>query len=441
MVVSKTLKVAVPTVAAVGAGGAIAVAAGGSGNTIHGCYSTNGKGAHKGSLRIADTCRKHELPITWNKRGPRGLQGPAGPQGPKGDTGATGPQGPQGDTGPQGPKGDTGATGPQGPPGPLASTPPCDPPAGLGTGQAIYLRLNGIPGESTSKLHPNEIEADGFCFTGKAPSGAGGTGSYGSFTIRQDFDKATPQLLQRLASGDEISDGTVTFSKQIATGGTADFLTYQFKGLHVDGYRQGGDGDAGSDTVSFSWTALNGNYRTFNATGGVSSQTPFSFVNRSPSPTTAPRCMDLDTKAAPAQTAADLYLKLTGIPGESTAKLHPNEIEANGFCFAGGGSGTFGSFTVQKLYDRSSGPLMGALEDGTPIGDGTLSFTKAGTSPHDFLTFAFKGLSVDGYRQGGHGTPLQEDVSLRWQRVSVTYSVQNPDGTFTAQPAVSFPSS
>lgn len=49
--------------------------------------------------------------------GPRGEQGPTGPQGPKGDTGDTGPQGPKGDPGSQGAQGPTGPQGEQGSPG------------------------------------------------------------------------------------------------------------------------------------------------------------------------------------------------------------------------------------------------------------------------------------------------------------------------------------
>lgn len=46
--------------------------------------------------------------------GPRGEQGPTGPQGPKGDTGDTGPQGPKGDPGNQGAQGPTGPQGEKG---------------------------------------------------------------------------------------------------------------------------------------------------------------------------------------------------------------------------------------------------------------------------------------------------------------------------------------
>jgi hypothetical protein len=83
---------------------------------------------HSGKLRVVGTtasCKGNEQGLEWNKRGPQGERGPAGPQGPKGDTGATGAQGPKGDTGAtgaQGPKGDTGATGAQGPKGDAGAT-------------------------------------------------------------------------------------------------------------------------------------------------------------------------------------------------------------------------------------------------------------------------------------------------------------------------------
>jgi type VI protein secretion system component Hcp len=429
--VRRGAKIAVPTVAAIGAGGAVAIAATSS-NTIHGCYSKS-----KGNLRIASSCKRTETAITWNKSGPRGLTGATGAQGPQGVKGDPGAQGVPGADGKDG------ATGPQGPAGPAgaaASTPPCDPPAGLGTGQQIYLKLNGIPGESNTKLHPNESDADGFCFTGTPPTGAGGTGSFGSFTISEKFDKATPQLLQRLASGNAISDATVTFAKPTSVG-SVDFLSYQFKGLHVDGYRQGGDADAATDDVSFSWSSLHAVYKTVDAKGATTSQPPVDFTNATPTPANAPRCADLTTKAAPATSSSDLHLKLNDIRGDSVTKLHPDEIDATGFCFAGGGTGKFGSFTVQKLYDRSSGPLTKALQDGTPIGDGTVAFTSAGQTQRDYLKFAFKGLEVDGYRQGGHGSPLQEDVSLHWDTVQVTYTPQNPDGSAGTPVVVSFPSS
>jgi hypothetical protein len=61
-----------------------------------------------GWLRVVSDpsqCKRGEVALDWNQRGP------------KGDAGATGATGPGGATGPQGPKGDTGAAGPAGPAG------------------------------------------------------------------------------------------------------------------------------------------------------------------------------------------------------------------------------------------------------------------------------------------------------------------------------------
>ena len=114
------LKVLLPTVAALGAGAALAVAQiPGPNGTITACYVTNtlqdpNEGLPLGTLRVIDpsnttntdpnasSCANGEAMITWNQQGPVGPQGPAGLQGP---TGPAGTQGPTGATGPQGPAG------------------------------------------------------------------------------------------------------------------------------------------------------------------------------------------------------------------------------------------------------------------------------------------------------------------------------------------------
>lgn len=106
--------------------GSAGVAAAGSGTTATVCVNGN-----NGMVRVADTCRANEYPLTIQgeqgpagpagPEGPQGPQGPEGvpgPEGPQGPTGATGPAGPQGDPGPEGPHGRQGAEGPVGPAGP-----------------------------------------------------------------------------------------------------------------------------------------------------------------------------------------------------------------------------------------------------------------------------------------------------------------------------------
>jgi hypothetical protein len=59
-------------------------------------------------------CRRAEDPLSWNRTGPPGEQGPAGPLGPKGEQGPAGPPGPRGEQGPAGPPGPQGEQGPSG---------------------------------------------------------------------------------------------------------------------------------------------------------------------------------------------------------------------------------------------------------------------------------------------------------------------------------------
>jgi type VI protein secretion system component Hcp len=452
--VRRGAKIAVPTVAALGAGGAVAIAATSS-NTIHGCYSKS-----KGNLRIASSCKRTETAITWNKKGPRGL---TGAQGPKGDQGIQGAPGPKGDPGVVGPSGPTGPTGATGPAGPGFVVPSCDDLTDTSAGESsgstdLELTLDGIRGDSTSKLHKDALVLDGFCFSGKAaPSSAGGgkTGgaaNFGSFTIQKTMDRSSPVLIQRLISGDVIPTATMSFGRASASGPSSDPLKYTFTNLHVDGYREGGHGDPLQEDVSFAWSKLDVSYQRQNPDGSLGTPIVYEVAGPSSGDASAstPRCADITSTAAPASSgsASDMSLKLTGAPGEATSKLHKDEIALESFCFGGtntdaatgtapkgASTASFGSFTVQKRVDTSSPVLLGDLDQGTSITSGVLSFTRVSTGT-DFLKYTFSGLHVDGYRQGGHGDPFVEDVSFAWDKVAGSYTPQNASGG--ADPAITF---
>ena len=114
---------------------------------IHACYDKQ-----SGQLRIFDSeggspkaCGVKEVAISWNRTGPQGAVGPAGPQGLAGAPGAVGPQGPKGDTGSMGapgsigPRGEPGPVGPQGATGPSGSQGPAGPQGPVGP--------RGLPGD------------------------------------------------------------------------------------------------------------------------------------------------------------------------------------------------------------------------------------------------------------------------------------------------------
>jgi type VI secretion system secreted protein Hcp len=210
----RALKIALPAALALGAGTAVAIAAiPASDGTIHACYSTTG--TPTGAARIVDetdTCATNEKALTWNQTGPTGPAGPSGPTGPPGDSGSSG-TGSFGGT-------DTGSGSDQGG-GPSAD---------------IFLKLDGISGESTDEDHKGEIDVEAFTFNAKRASGKV---RFSPLRVIKVYDASSPKLMQAAASGRHIRSGTLTFRRSGDPNGV-EFLTYKLSDLTVTSYQEGG---------------------------------------------------------------------------------------------------------------------------------------------------------------------------------------------------------
>jgi type VI secretion system secreted protein Hcp len=224
----KTLKIALPTVAALGAGAAVAVGSipGGDG-TITGCYVTNTDAANLryGSLRVIDpslpanptgapnfqrSCEQDEATISWNQRGPTGPPGAPGSQGAQGVAGA-----------------------------PLIG----ETSFGLKSAGNTFLKLDGIKGEITAKFHKGEIpitsSALGITQTGHASGGGGGAGkTIETFTITKRLDKSSPRLLLACANGTHIKSAVITFARK-AGKGQQDYLKIKLDQVLISSIQQG----------------------------------------------------------------------------------------------------------------------------------------------------------------------------------------------------------
>ena len=210
----RALKIALPAALALGAGTAVAIAAiPASDGTIHACYSTTG--TVTGAVRIVDegqNCATNEQSLTWNQTGPTG---PAGPAGPPGDTSSSG-GGSSGGT-------DTGS----------GST---DQSGGGGPSADIFLKLDGIAGESTDDQHKAEIDVESFTFNAKR---ATGKVSVSPLRVLKVFDASSPKLMQDAMSGRHIKSGVLTVRRSGDPDGV-EFLTYKLSDVVVSSYEQGG---------------------------------------------------------------------------------------------------------------------------------------------------------------------------------------------------------
>jgi type VI secretion system secreted protein Hcp len=119
-----------------------------------------------------------------------------------------------------------------------------------------FLKLDGIPGESQDKNHPNEIEIESFSWGLSNPStiGSGGGGGAGKASFQDmSFDSlasaAGPLLAKSCATGSHIANALLTVRKS-GGGGGFEFMKVKLQDVIVSSYSQGGAADGHDDRPS-----------------------------------------------------------------------------------------------------------------------------------------------------------------------------------------------
>ena len=154
--------------------------------------------------------------------------------------------------------------------------------------------------------------------------------------------------------------------------------------------------------------------------------------------------------------ALEMFLKLTGIEGESVDAKHKGEIdvlawswglstpEAASAAGAGAGAGRvkIDNISIQKLVDVASPLLLSFGAAGKHITDGTLSTRKAGTAGkaagNDFLLFKMTDVIVTSVQEAsssGADRPA-ESITLNFAKWEFYYQPTKADGSLG--PAGSF---
>lgn len=106
----------------------------------------------------------------------------------------------------------------------------------------MFLKIDGIEGESTTEGHEGEIEVESWQWglTNKVKH-RGGSVESGKITIQDlnfvmDFEKASPKLMQVCADGKHISEVVLTLRKG---GTTVDYLTVTLTDVIISSYQTG----------------------------------------------------------------------------------------------------------------------------------------------------------------------------------------------------------
>ncbi len=113
----------------------------------------------------------------------------------------------------------------------------------------MFLKLDGIDGESTDAKHKNEIEILSYHWgvsqqgspTGAASSRAAGRAAFDELRLAAHMQKSSPKLFLACASGKQIKTGVLTVRKPGPK--KFEFLKLSFEGLIVSSFEQGAHED------------------------------------------------------------------------------------------------------------------------------------------------------------------------------------------------------
>ena len=141
----------------------------------------------------------------------------------------------------------------------------------------MFLKIEGIKGESVDDKHKDEIEVLSWSWgaTNSGSAAAGGNTSTGKvnvqdLSITKRFDKSSPQLFLRCATGQHISTATLSVRKA-GKRDQEDYLKITMTDVMVSSYQTGvaSGGDAPADSVSFNFAKVEIRYRPQTPDGSV----------------------------------------------------------------------------------------------------------------------------------------------------------------------------
>src|SRR5262245_22548243 len=151
----------------------------------------------------------------------------------------------------------------------------------------IFLKLDGIQGESHDRVHHDEIELASFSFGLTNPGshvGASGQGagksSFQEIHVTSNVSKASPKLMLACAEGRHIKDGVITFRKagELKENSGFEFLFYKLQDVLITSVQEGGDtSDVPKDAISMSFAKIHVEYKEQTPAGGLGAVVDFSW--------------------------------------------------------------------------------------------------------------------------------------------------------------------
>ena len=124
----------------------------------------------------------------------------------------------------------------------------------------MFLKLDGIDGESKDHKHKDEIEVFSWSWGISVPTAGGtqtGRATPKELTVLKPIDKSSPVLMKTACEGHHISGGTLTLVNKETQ---LEYLKIKLTDILISGYQIGGGSAGGAvpmDQVSFNFSSIN----------------------------------------------------------------------------------------------------------------------------------------------------------------------------------------
>jgi len=147
---------------------------------------------------------------------------------------------------------------------------------GMGSHADMFLKIDGIEGESLDHKHKNEIQLLSFSFGATQAGTAGIGGGSGSgkvqlhdFQITKHFDKSSVKLFEACATGKHTAKAVLVCRK--AGGDQQEYLKYTFSEVLVSSISQSGSGSdvLPTESVSLNFSKIEIEYKPQDEKGGL----------------------------------------------------------------------------------------------------------------------------------------------------------------------------
>ena len=333
------------------------------------------------------------------------------------------------------------------------------------TSTDYFLKIDGIDGESTDAKHKDWIDVLAFSheISNPASSGSGGgrvTGrsQHGDFRVVTELDKASPKLALYASRGDHITEVKLQL---VTPGGTPQqYMEYVLSDVIVSSFTVEGAASSGLpvEVYSLNYGKIEWTYTEFDSTGSSQGDveahwnvaTNAGALLADPDIGVVMAGSDVLPASVPrplpaAVSTSDYFLKIEGVPGESTDSKHQQWIEILSYSHSitqptssssGGSSRTTGrsqhaDFQIVKSLDKASPKLPLLVCNGNLISQVKLELHTVGSSPVKYMEYVLhdvivSSVAVDGIPE--EGRPI-EAVSLNYGKIEWTYTEFDSTGS------------